>query len=116
VLQPGGDDVVKGPEHRDTATVRHSQHAIVMPVGDEERAPIRLDRILEPHQSLERCIRRILERERADVGDHREARWSIHTIDPVDVRASELGADERHDDVGGVADERDVCRPAKSDD
>ena len=87
-----------------------------MPVGDEETAAVGLDRILESHQPLERCIRRILERERADVGDHREARGSVHTIDPDDVRASELGADERHNDVGRVADERDVCRPTKSDD
>ena len=94
---------------------RDSQHTIMVPVGDEEAATVVLDRILKSHQPLERCLRRMLERERADVGDHREARWSVHTIDPDDVRASELGADERHDHVSRVADERDVRRPAESD-
>ena len=86
-----------------------------MPVSDEEAAAVGLDRILESLRSPEGCIRRILLRERADVGDYREVRWSVHTVDPDDV-PSERGADERHEHVGGVADERDVCRPAKSDD
>ena len=45
--QPGRDDVVERDQHADLAVERDPQHAVVVPVGDQEPATVGLQRVLD---------------------------------------------------------------------
>ena len=50
------------------------------------------------------------QREGPDICDHGEAVGPIYSVDAVNVAAADVGADHAHQDVGRVADERDIHR------
>ena len=52
-------------------------------------------------------VRRIVDGERPDVGDDREAGRAVHPVDPVGVAAAKLRTDERDEHVRGSVQERD---------
>ena len=54
--------------------------------------------------------------ERADVGDDGEAVGTVDSVDADNVTATDVGADNGDQRVGGAADERDVGRAAEADD
>ena len=119
-LEPGRDDVAERDELADVTVERHAVHAVVVPVGDEEPATVALHRVLDSGREEDVRVRRIGDGKRSDVGDDAAAVRAVHAIDAVDVVLNpdrwEWVADERDQRVRGIADERDVHRPAKWDD
>ena len=114
--QPGRDDVVERDQLGDLAVERDPQHPVVVPIGDQEPAAEGFQRVLDSGRDVERRVRRIAQGERADVRDDGEAVRAVHPVDADDVAAADVGADEGDQYVRGVADERDVDRPAEADD
>ena len=110
-LQPGRDDVVERDQHGDLAVECDPQHAVEVPIGDQESATVGLQRILESGRDVERSGRRIGQVELANVSDDRETVWAVHSVDADNVAAADVRADEGDQYVRGVADERDVDRP-----
>ena len=84
------------------------EHAIVVPIGDQDPALIRLKRILEPRRHVEGRRGRIVQRELADVGNHREAVRTVDPVDPHDVAAAQIRPDQRDQNVRRAADEGDI--------
>ena len=72
--QPGRDDVVECDEHGDLAVEGDPQHAVEVPIGDQEAAAVCFYRELESGRDddLERDGRRIGQVELADVSDDSE--------------------------------------------
>ena len=68
-LQPGRDDVVERDQHGDLAVERDSQHAVEVPIGDQEAATVGLQRVLESGRDDEWSGRRIGQVELANVSD-----------------------------------------------
>ena len=115
--QAGRDDVVERDQHGDLAVAADPQHAIEVPVSDQETAPVGLQRVLEPAVGGDRKLdgRRIVQVELANVRDDGETVWAVHSIDAVNVAAVDVRADQGDQYVRGLADERDVDRPTNAD-
>ena len=88
----------------------------MVPVGDQEPAPVGLQRVLDSGWDVNRKSRRMAQGERADVGDDGEAVGAVDSVDADDVAAADVGADNGDQRVRGPADERDVGRAAEADD
>ena len=111
--RPGRDDVAEREELADRAVGRHPKHAVVVPVGDQEPAPVRL---------ASRTGRRSGRRSRSPADARSTTRRCRRStvpaavrpdpVDPGDDVAGRIGADQRDQHVGGAADERDVHRAA----
>src|SRR6266446_945355 len=110
-LQTGGDDVVERDQHGDLAVECDPQHAVEVPIGDQEAATVGLQRVLESGRDDERSGRRIGQVELANVSHDRETVWAVHSVDTVNVAAADVRADEGDQRVRDVVDERDVDRP-----
>ena len=110
-LQPGRDDVVERDQHGDLAVECDPQHAVEVPIGDQEAATVGLQRVLESGRDDERSGRRIGQVERANVSDDGETVWAVYSVDAVNVAAADVRADEGDQCVRDVVDERDVDRP-----
>ncbi len=92
--QPGRDDVAERDQLGDLAVEGDPQHAVVVPVGDQEPAAVGLQRVLDSGRDEERRARRIGQGERADVRDDGEAVRAVHPVDADHVAAADVGADE----------------------
>ena len=116
-LEPGRDGVAERDEFAYVTVERHAVHAVVVPVSDEEPATVERHRVLDSGHEEDVRLRLIGDGERADVGDDGAAVGAVHAIDAVDVVVNpdrwEWVTDERDQRVRGIADERDVHRPAK---
>ena len=110
-LQPGRDDVVERDQHGDLAVECDPQHAVEVPIGDQEAATVGLQRELESGRDDERSGRRIGQVELANVSDDGETVWAVYSVDAVNVAAADVRADEGDQCVRDVVDERDVDRP-----
>jgi len=71
--EPGRDDIAEGDQLGDLAVKRDPVHAVVVAIGDQEPATIRLERVLNSAWDVERSVRRVVDGELADVRDHGEA-------------------------------------------
>ena len=115
--QPGRDDVVERDQLGDLAVECDPQHAVVVPIGDQEPATVGLQRVLESGRDESEtewsadCARVNC----ADVRDDGETVWAVHSVDADNVAAADVRADEGDQYVRGLADERDVDRPTDAD-
>jgi hypothetical protein len=103
------DDVAELQHRADLAVQRDLQHAVGVPVGDEEAALVRLHRVRHTggHEEVEVRGRRVLHRPRADVGDDL-AGVVLDAEDAGDGAATDVLADHRGEGVHRRAEERDV--------
>ena len=90
--QPGRDDVVERDQHADLAVECDPQHAVEVPIGDQEAATVGLQRVLDSGRDEERKRngRRIGQVERANVRDDGETVWAVHSVDAVNVAAADV--------------------------
>jgi hypothetical protein len=110
-FQPGRNDVVERDQHGDLAVECDPQHAVEVPIGDQEAATVGLQRVLESGRNVELSVRRIGQVELADVSDDGETVWAIHSVYADNIAAAQVRADEGDQCVRDVVDECDVDRP-----
>jgi hypothetical protein len=93
--QPSRDDVVERNQHGNLAVASDPQHAVEVPVSDQEPATVGLQRVLESGTDGDRKRngRRLVQVELANVRDDGETVWAVHSVDAVDVAAANVGAD-----------------------
>ena len=112
----GRDDVVERNQLGDLAVECDRQHAVVVPIGDQEPVTEDFHRILDASRDEERCVRGILQSEGADVRDDGETVRPVHSVDADNVAAAHVRGDKGNQRVRSLTDERDVHRPADADD
>ena len=72
----------------------------MVPVSDQEPSPVWLHRVLDSGWDEERRGGRMGYGPRTDVGNDGEVVGRVDPVDPVDVTAADIGADEGHQHVG----------------
>ena len=105
---PKRDDVAERDPLRDGPVERDPQHTVVMPVSDQESAPVRLHRVLDSGDHEERRNGGMGNGPSADVGDHCRVVSPVDPVDAVDVAAADVWANHGDEHVGRVADKGDV--------
>ena len=112
-LEARGDDVAERDHLADVTASRDAQHAVVVPVADQQPAPGFLQRVLDPAGHEEVRCGRMRYRPRADVRDRRRAPTPCDPIEARDyVGLAECGPNKGDEHVRGVADEGDIDRSA----
>ena len=86
----------------------------MVPVGDQEPAPVGLQRVLDSGRDVDGHLGRVGRGPGADVRDGRGVVWPVHLVDAVDGAAADIGADQGHQNVGGVVEEGDVHRATQA--
>ena len=115
-LEARWDDVAERDQLADVAPACDVQDAIVVPVGDEEPAPVLLHRVLNPAGDEEVRLWRVIHRPGADVGDRGRTAVPLDAIEAVDDAGLADGrTDDGHEHVRPVTGEGDVHRPADAD-
>ena len=101
----------------DVAAARDAQHAVVVPVCDQEPAAVLLCSAYWTPLAMKKSRRgRIRDRPRADVRDRRRAAVLLDPVDAVDdVGLPEGRPDQGDEHVRGATDEGDIDRSADAD-
>src|SRR5581483_3103000 len=86
------------------------QHAVEVPIADQEASTRGLQCVLESSWHVEWRGRRIGQVELANVSHDGETVWSVHSVDSVHVAAADVRANEGDQCVRDVIDKRDIDR------
>jgi formylglycine-generating enzyme required for sulfatase activity len=111
--QPGRDDIAEGDHLGDFAVQGDPQHAVMVPVGDDEPAAVGNDRILEARGDEEVRGRRMGDGPGAEVGHDGKAVRAVHPVDADDIVQAriEVRANAGDQRVGGPVEEGDIDHP-----
>src|SRR6266498_1625495 len=110
--QPGRDDIAEGDYLGNLAIQGYPQHAVMVPICNEEPVVEGFDCVLESARDEEFSCWRMGYRPRPDVGYDAKVFWTVHAVDADDIMAPEVWGDAGDQRVRGPAEEGDIDYPA----
>ncbi len=88
------------------------QHAVMVPIGDNEPVFIGLQRVLETGRDEEGGVRQVGFGPGADIGNNGKAVRAVHAVDADDIVAFEVRGQAGDQGIGRPAEESDIDHPA----